>query len=170
MDATQRPSAEPSAFRLDGGRTIADPHWGSECAHDASDVDRWDDESGGPDSPGGGDEASRRAAHGVHVEECDEADLRITRSAYAEHRRRFVAAGGGGPRYDGLKLLQAARLQANRVWGVLARVRGEAASAAPEQEVRDSLDGLAAEAETARSKGRLGSFVRVLWPFGTPFR
>lgn len=174
MDATQRPSANPRPdsliFRLDSIRTTAAPHWDEECSCDASDIDRWDDESGAPDSRDRGDGASRRAAHEEHLEACDEADLRTTRSAYAEHRRRFVGAGGVGPRFDGLKLLQAARLQANRFRGVLARVHGEAASNASEQEVRNSLDGLAVEAESARSKGRLGAFSRILWPFGMPWR
>lgn len=174
MDATQRPSAnhrpDSLAFRLDSGETSVTPHWDGECNHDASDVDRWNDESGATESIDRGDEASRRAAHEKHLEACDDADLRTTRSAYAEHRRRFIAAGGGGPRFDALKLLQAARLQANRFRGVLARIHGEAAPQASEQEIRNSLDGLAVEAEAAQSKGRLRAFSRMLWPFGLPWR
>lgn len=106
---------------------------------------------------------------GAHPEARDPADLEATLAAYERYKRRFVESGGTADRFDGLKLLQAARLQANRIWGVLTRVRGEDATPAPEQEVRNSLDGLAVEAEAARAKGRLRSFVRRLWPFGLPW-
>ena len=98
-----------------------------------------------------------------------EADQVATLAAYAEYRRRFVEAGGSAPRFDALHLLEAARLQANRIWTVLARASGEADSPAPEQEVRKSLDGFAVEADVARSKGRMRAFARRLWPFGTPW-
>jgi len=136
---------------------------------DARDEERWGDESGAQDAAVVGAGEVRRPADMDHGRRCDDADRRATDAAYAEHKRKFVAAGGVGARFDGLKILEAARLQANRIWGVMARVRGEAATPAPEREVRSSLDGLAIEAQAARSKGRLRAFARRLWPFGLPY-
>ncbi|WP_337175579.1 hypothetical protein [Paludisphaera sp.] len=92
-----------------------------------------------------------------------------TLAAYERHKRHFVEAGGTAQRFDDLKLLQAARLQANRIWGVLARIRGEDPTPASEREVRNSLGGFAIEAEAARARGRLRAFARRLWPFGLPW-
>ena len=116
----------------------------------------------------GSPEAGRRDVEPEGAD-TDVADSTATMDAYAEHKRRFVEAGGTGPRFVGLRLLEAARLQANRIWGALARSKGEDAGAAPEREVRNSLDGLAVEAGVARSKGRLRAFTRRIWPFGLPW-
>ncbi len=157
MDANPRPpddaGFEPMSTDPDRGGPGDFARCEAGLRGDANDLDRWCDDPGAPE---------------VETDSVAN-DRRVTAAAYTAYKRQFVEAGGSGPRFDDLKLLQAARLQANRIWLTLTRARGEADAPAPECEVRKSLEGFAIEADVARSKGRLRAFARRIWPFGMPW-
>lgn len=100
--------------------------------------------------------------------DCEDADRVETAAAYAGHRRRFIAAGGGGDRFDTLHLLAAARLSAQSARVVFGTVKGEQARSATEQEIRTTMTGMTNDAIEAQGRGRLRAYRRMLWPFGSP--
>lgn len=97
------------------------------------------------------------------------ADEQATDAAYDVHRRKFVAAGGRGSRFDGLSLMAAARLGATRILNGLQRDHAAAHEhEATEHEVRGVLSDLAKGANQAMIAGRLRTFQRRIWPSGPP--
>lgn len=114
-----------------------------------------------PDCGGAGDFARWEVA-------CGAADRRETDADYDEHRRKFIAAGGRGSKFDALNLMAAARLTAARLLNGLSLSRDSHERPATEHEIRTVLGDLARDANAARCEGRLQAFKRRLWPFGTP--
>jgi hypothetical protein len=104
----------------------------------------------------------------MSTREESEAGRRETLEAYEGHKRRFIASGGDGRRFDGLHLAAAAVRRAERTIDDLGRERGAVARPATEHEIRLMLVDLPHEASVARSAGRLREFRRGLWPYGPP--